>query len=429
MKFYAVIGANYGDEGKGLVTDWLCRTVKPTRVVRFNGGAQAGHTVCTEAGERHVFSTYGSGTLAGVPTEITRDVVLNPYAASMEFDELDKLMDRRPPRVFHTSLSPITTQFEVAINQAVEKQRGDSRHGSCGLGINETVERHLAMKAEAPELLQMLYYPNSVGHAFSWIRMEWLPRRMKQLGFDPLITEMLQVRSTLYEEPFIDCLREAHRVCWSLDSPDPNHTLVYEGAQGLALDEELGTFPYVTRSNTGIRNVLHDIKRRLDALNAHDEYHTLFVFYPTRTYLTRHGRGPLPYEDEAVNILCGNTHIDETNFTNPWQEHLRYAPLHVADTCSRIKQDQERNEAFLKLELPRLNVQPRIVLTCCDQASLVRVVDNDMGKMPWTHIARMFEVAGLPVAATSHGPTASTMQILDRYFKYGFVGGAATETT
>ena len=65
MKAYAVIGANYGDEGKGLITDYLCRQVENPLVIRFNGGAQAGHTVTTPEGIRHIFSHFGSGTLAG----------------------------------------------------------------------------------------------------------------------------------------------------------------------------------------------------------------------------------------------------------------------------------------------------------------------------------------------------------------------------
>jgi adenylosuccinate synthase len=278
------------------------------------------------------------------------------------------------------------------------------------------------MQREAPELLPMLYDPKLVSHAMSWIRMVWLPRRMNQLGFGDYAIQLIRTRSVEYDQAFIECLK-ASMVTSFAEAGASEDDLVYEGAQGLALDEELGAFPYVTRSNTGLRNILHDIKRRLDALNAHEEHHTLHVFYPTRTYLTRHGRGPLANEDQAVNILCGNTHTDETNFTNPWQEHLRYAPLHVADTCFRIKQDYERNEAFLKTELPRLNVQLRVVLTCCDQSNVVRIVDRDMKPTFVADIVDLFEKQGLPVAATSLGPSADKMQVLNSYFKYAFVGG------
>lgn len=422
MQFHAVIGANYGDEGKGLTTDWLCRTVRPHRVVRFNGGAQAGHTVQTRGGKRHVFSTFGSGTFASVPTELTRDVIINPYAALMERNALvhEPLKART---VYFSHQSPITTQFEVAINQAIETRRNAGRHGSCGLGINETVERHLAMKAAGGDkLTDSLYEPTAVHEAFNWIRNQWVPRRMWALGFDDAEIKALQLKSMEYQGPYLDCLRKAQSLVLH-ETTTEDQDIVYEGAQGLALDEELGEFPFVTRSNTGMRNVLHDIKRRIDVLAAQEEKHTLFVLYPTRTYLTRHGRGPLHNEDHAVNVLCGNEHTDETNFTNPWQEHLRYAPLHVADTCARIKQDLERNKAFLKSELPNVSIQLRTVLTCCDQAPLVRTVDHDMRPTTRLEIIRMFTHHGIPVAASSHGPTAHTMQIRDSHFRYALAAG------
>jgi adenylosuccinate synthase len=425
MQFHAVIGANYGDEGKGLTTDWLCRTVKPRRVVRFNGGAQAGHTVTTRSGrQRHVFSTFGSGTLAGVPTELTRDVIINPYAALMERKQLLTIkFDAR--HVYYDHQSPITTPFEVAINQAIELRRGEERHGSCGLGINETVERHLAMRAAGGQkLTDSLYEPTAVSEAFDWIRNMWIPRRMWHLGFSDDDIKAMQAKSSDYLGPYIDCLQQAQQRVF-FETRTEYGDLVYEGAQGLALDEELGEFPHVTRSNTGIKNVLHDIKRRLDELHAHDEQHTLFVLYPTRTYLTRHGRGPLPNEDRAVNILCGNAPNDETNFTNPWQESLRYAPLHVAETCARIKADFERNKAFLRTELPSVNFQPRTVLTCCDQSELVRTVDHGMRPTSWLEIIRTFAENGIPVAASSHGPAANTMQIRDSHFRYAHAGGQA----
>ena len=68
----AIIGANYGDEGKGLLTDYYAAKSKHSVVVRFNGGPQAGHTVVTPEGKRHVFSHYGSGTLAGAQTFLSK---------------------------------------------------------------------------------------------------------------------------------------------------------------------------------------------------------------------------------------------------------------------------------------------------------------------------------------------------------------------
>ena len=77
-KAYAVIGANFGDEGKGLMTDYFCRTNDNPIDIRINGGAQAGHTVCTPEGERHIFSHIGAGYFAGADTYLSEFFIANP---------------------------------------------------------------------------------------------------------------------------------------------------------------------------------------------------------------------------------------------------------------------------------------------------------------------------------------------------------------
>ena len=84
-----VVGAGYGDEGKGLATDWLCaRHEADVLAVRFNGGAQAGHTVQTPDGQRHVFSHFASGTLAGADTYLSRYFVCHPMLFTQEREAL-----------------------------------------------------------------------------------------------------------------------------------------------------------------------------------------------------------------------------------------------------------------------------------------------------------------------------------------------------
>lgn len=87
MKARVVIGSSFGDCGKGLVTDYLCSQGAGI-VVRFNGGANAGHTVVTPDGQRHVFSHFGSGTLLGVPTFLSSFFVCNPIQFAKELDRI-----------------------------------------------------------------------------------------------------------------------------------------------------------------------------------------------------------------------------------------------------------------------------------------------------------------------------------------------------
>ena len=76
-----VIGANFGDEGKGLITDFETRRQDAQLVARFNGGAQAGHTVVTDAGQRHVFGHISAGTFAGASTYLASTFIVNPAPA------------------------------------------------------------------------------------------------------------------------------------------------------------------------------------------------------------------------------------------------------------------------------------------------------------------------------------------------------------
>src|SRR5512145_1535019 len=88
----AILGANFGDEGKGLMTDcFAARAPSRTLVVRTNGGAQAGHTVVTPSGRRHVFSHVGSGALSGAPTLLSRFFVSSPLLLEKEWPDLADL--------------------------------------------------------------------------------------------------------------------------------------------------------------------------------------------------------------------------------------------------------------------------------------------------------------------------------------------------
>ena len=110
-------------------------------VVRFNGGAQAGHTVVTPEGRRHVFSHIGSGTFAGAATFLSRFFVSHPLLFLKEWEVLAAQGVR--PVVYVDPDSPVTTPYDMMINQIIEQEQGAARHGSCGLGFGETLERNL----------------------------------------------------------------------------------------------------------------------------------------------------------------------------------------------------------------------------------------------------------------------------------------------
>src|SRR5688572_4356148 len=142
-------GLGYGDEGKGTWTDFLARTEQVHTVVRFNGGAQAGHNVVTPDGRHHTSAQFGSGTLVrGVNTHLSRFMLLNPIRLLKEDAELHALAIK--DALARTSIDRralVTTPFQVAANRLRELARGDGRHGSCGMGIGETMSDWLTYES------------------------------------------------------------------------------------------------------------------------------------------------------------------------------------------------------------------------------------------------------------------------------------------
>lgn len=139
-KAKVVIGSGYGDEGKGVFTDFLSSQSNESLVIRFNGGAQAGHTVMTPDGKRHVFGHFGANSfLPNSKTALSKHFVVNPLLFAKEKNILNN-MDVDPEVFIHKDCA-VTTPYEMILNQWQEDNRGNNRHGSCGVGFGETIQR------------------------------------------------------------------------------------------------------------------------------------------------------------------------------------------------------------------------------------------------------------------------------------------------
>ncbi len=347
-KAEVVIGANFGDEGKGLVTDFLsARHSADVFVVRHNGGAQAGHTVVTPDGKRHVFKHFGSGTFAGARTILSRFYVCNPILFFREKELLNKSGVK--PIVYIDPRATVSTPYDMMINQLAEDARGGNRHGSCGLGFGETVERNqwdqygLQFKdLTSPQLKERLQF----------IQTNWVPQRLAALDIPPLSPEWQDRISSgqilnRYLEVVSDFLDEV--TTFTPDVIGGTSHIIFEGAQGLLLDQERGFFPHVTRSHTGIRNA---VDLALDY-----GISKLEVTYVTRAYATRHGVGPFPHELE--NKPYSAIH-DPTNVHNEYQGALRFGWLDLNLLQSSIQADLEYAPASIDLSYG-------IAVTCLDQ--------------------------------------------------------------
>lgn len=361
-----VIGAGYGDECKGHMTDILCSKSKSTLNVRFNGGAQASHTVVTPEGKRHAFRHFGAGSFSGADTYLSEMFIVNPMAFVLERKELTKHFELTPnvlvnPKCF------VTTLWDMYINQCIETMRGDERHGSCGFGINETVER----SSESPfkitvkdlanpiilrsklEKIQNEYVEIRLKKEYG-LTMQELPKQYQELLTDPENINM----SLFYAYEFLMAVKIVGD-----EIIDQYENVVFEGAQGLLLDQNNAEyFPHVTSSNTGIKNVMEILENKKYSGKAS-------IYYMSRCYMTRHGVGP--FKSEVEGKVYPNIE-DLTNIPNEFQGTLRFGILDLDLLAKEIKKD-----------LFNLKVQAsiNIVFTCLDQmADVAKFIENDMLK-------------------------------------------------
>ena len=346
-----VIGANYGDEGKGLITDFEVRRTGAKTVVRFNGGAQAGHTV-VDADRRHVFGHVGAGTFANAKTHLGQKFIVNPLVLERELKELQPKIGYEPIITVHPE-ARVSTLFDMMLNALVEIMREGSRHGSCGLGINETVTRHEHHPLTVQFLTNALY--SDIFQRVHDIKFKWVPARMKELG----IIDVPEPYATALDTSVPDLVHNLQELITYLRPlkplVSPVDGVVFEGAQGLALDEFLGEFPHVTRSITGLPYAI------LDAANL--GVTKLRPVYCTRSYLTRHGAGPLEFEGRDFN---GYKVEDQTNVENAWQGSLRYAPLNLPMLHKFIYADLNRAQFVAQAHGVEL-LRPCLAMTCLDQ--------------------------------------------------------------
>lgn len=391
-----VIGAAFGDEGKGLTTHYLAsRYGREAIVVRFNGGAQAGHTVVNNSSQRHIFKHIGSGTFAGATSYLSHFFVSNPILFLEEINNLHALGLK--PNVYIDPASIVTTPYDMMINQIIEEFRGGRRHGSCGVGFSETIERNLNSTYSLK--IADLENPNKLTHILQSIRKEWLPYRLNILKVNRISEQWQNIIKS--EEIFqfflhqLSIFLELITVS-NLDLSTINKPLIFEGAQGLMLDQERGWFPHVTRSYTGLKNVLALIKGI--------DNPKLNVNYVTRCYLTRHGAGPLPFEIEDLPYKNVN---DQTNLTNTYQGALRYAWFNLTLLKSFIQKDHQKLNSSI-------TINPHLVITCLDQADdqITFVENNKIFKVSQQQfLDKTATTIGISSMFCSYGSTINSLKL------------------
>lgn len=308
------VGLSFGDEGKGATVDFLTREYGANLVVRYCGGSQAGHNVELPDGRRHTFSQFGAGVLApGRPrTYLGPNVIIDPPALLREAQHLAELGVSDPTRLL--TVHPrclVTTAWLKMLNQLRELSRGADRHGSCGQGIGEARHYWLTHGEDA---------------VFAADLLDWHALRHK--------LELQRQRALLALQEFIDRINgDALRALevWDLDTETvaadlhaaaadvvrtdaalPDYcTAIFEGAQGVLLDEYRGFHPHTTWSTVTPHHAWELVQQ--------SGAEAVAVLGITRAYSTRHGDGPLPtFSPELTERL-----LDPGNPWNRWQGSIR----------------------------------------------------------------------------------------------------------
>lgn len=315
-----VIGANFGDEGKGKLTDYYTKDKNNCIVVCSNGGAQRGHTVLKPNGIRHVFHHFGSGTLNGADTYLPEDFILNPLVFKEEWDELKKMGFE--PHVYAHKKYMITNPLDMMANQIIERNRKDNKHGSCGMGIYNTIQRHKN---------DIIDYLDSWAYYMNMFRRMKITLSEEEAELFDQYKKGKEIRLHYFKD--LDFMMEHIKIVPDDQILNKYDTIVFENGQGLLLDQNnMEYYPHLTPSNTGIKNPSRIIK----AVNWDAEIN-VEACYVTRSYMTRHGAGAFPTECNKTEI---NTDItDLTNIPNPHQDVLRYGTLDVNELYDRCQRD------------------------------------------------------------------------------------------
>lgn len=289
MSTSIVVGMGFGDEGKGTVVDYLASraTTKPL-VVRFSGGAQAAHNVIDEHGVHHTFSQFGSATLRGSSTLLSRYCLVDPLRLFAESLHLNELLSRRSLElVAIDERAPLVTRIHQLANHNLERARGEERHGSTGLGMGMTELYRLQHEHSYPTVGD-LNRPQVLSEKLKRL-YEWATELSGELSLS--LEDVERELLAFAEDGHLQLLtpRETRSALWSADH------LLFEGSQGALLDEWYGFHPHTTWSTVTPHNAFSLLREAgLPALAE--------IVGVTRTYTTRHGAGPFPSENNALGF-------------------------------------------------------------------------------------------------------------------------------
>ncbi len=334
-----IVGSNYGDEGKGLATDYFCNPSEKWLGVLTNGTSQRAHTVDTIDGKHHVFSHFSSGTFQGADTYISEYFAINPITFVNEYLTLQNKFGITPKVYIHPDCK-IITPFDILANLTEREQSG--LHNTCGNGFWKTLERY----NDDYGMGRALYFSKN---SASWMRYlnnieEYYKYKLNNIDLDyqGIKTHFINDLQFVFDHSFIinNKILELYQ------------NIIFENGQGLLIGEQnpLANWDFCTPSNTGLSYAYNIIEKNfIDA-----DVETCYI---SRTYLTRHGDGGL--FDECVVEDINKSIVDYTNIPNACQGHLRFGHFDDKQLINRIWKDN----SFVKNTIDKNNYKCSLMLT------------------------------------------------------------------
>ncbi|MFN7176666.1 MAG: adenylosuccinate synthase, partial [Thermaurantiacus sp.] len=290
MANVVVIGAQWGDEGKGKIVDWL--SARADLVVRFQGGHNAGHTLVV-GNQTYKLSLLPSGIVRGTLSVIGNGVVLDPWALVQEISRLgEQGIEITPDRLQIAETCPLILPFHRDLDALREDASGAGRIGTTRRGIGPAYEDKVGRRAlrvcdladlaaAGPQIDRLLAHHNALRAGFGVEAVDRSALMAELSGIAPAILP--------FAAPVWATLSRHRR---------QRARILFEGAQGVLLDVDHGTYPFVTSSNTVAGTAAAGAGIGPGALS--------YVLGIVKAYTTRVGSGPFPTElDDAVGQRLG----------------------------------------------------------------------------------------------------------------------------
>jgi adenylosuccinate synthase len=291
MANVVVIGAQWGDEGKGKIVDWLSE--RADIIVRFQGGHNAGHTLVI-GNETYKLALLPSGVVrSGKLSVIGNGVVLDPWHLAGEIDALRKRgIDVDPGSLKVAENATLILPLHRELDQLREAAAGEQRIGTTGRGIGPAYEDKAgrrAIRAQdlknlgtlGPKVDRLLVHHNALRRGLG----------VAEIAKDALMRELAEIAPKLL--PYVDNV-------WALLDRErrAGKRILFEGAQGALLDVDHGTYPFVTSSNTVAAQAATGSGMGPGAIS--------YVLGLAKAYTTRVGSGPFPTElTDSIGELLG----------------------------------------------------------------------------------------------------------------------------